>query len=206
MTLPTALPPLTEDRIDPDPFLQFAEWYREALSAGLKEPTAMTLATASADGEPSARMVLLKGFDDRGFLFFTNYESRKGRDLTENPRAALVFYWAELERQVRISGDVERTSAEESDDYFESRGFGSRISAATSRQSSVISSRAELERAWQELRARCADGRVPRPAEWGGFRLRPAWIEFWQSRPDRLHDRLRYRAANGSWSLERLAP
>lgn len=207
VTVPESLPALREDLVDPNPFQQFAEWHRLVFSMGLKEPTAMTLATASADGEPSARMVLLKHFDERGFVFFTNYLSRKGRDLAENPRAALVFYWAELERQVRVSGHVNRTSAEESDLYFASRGIGSRISAAASPQSSVIESRADLERSWRQLYAAHETGSVPRPAHWGGFRLHPNSIEFWQGRENRLHDRIRYRLSDENvWIVERLAP
>ncbi|MGH9668170.1 MAG: pyridoxamine 5'-phosphate oxidase, partial [Bryobacteraceae bacterium] len=149
----------------------------------------------------------LKGFDNRGFVFFTNYLSRKGRDLAENPRAALVFFWTELERQVRISGGVSRTSGGESDAYFDSRGIGSRISAAASPQSSVIASRALLEHSWQELHARYQNGGVQRPPHWGGFRLRPTSMEFWQGRADRLHDRIRYRLTpDGVWVAERLAP
>jgi pyridoxamine 5'-phosphate oxidase len=202
-----SFPALTEDLVDPDPIQQFDAWYRLAFSAGLKEPTAMTLATASAEGEPSARMVLLKSFDERGFVFFTNYLSRKGHDLAENPRAALVFYWAELERQVRVPGRVTRTSEVESDLYFSSRAVGSRISAAASQQSSIISSRADLERSWQEQHARYEPGGVPRPEHWGGFRLHPSSIEFWQGRENRLHDRIRYRlTAENVWVVERLAP
>jgi len=193
--------------LDADPIRQFDAWFQRALSEGLKEPTAMTLATASAAGEPSARTVLLKGFDHNGFVFFTNYESQKGRELTENPRAALVFFWAELERQVRISGEVSHTSSEESDAYFRTRGTGSQISAVVSRQSEAIASREVLERAWSELMEEYPNGNIPRPERWGGFRLRATMLEFWQARPNRLHDRIRYRLqADGSWRIERLAP
>ena len=182
-------------------------WYGEAEAAGLREPHAMTLATATREGRPSARVVLLRGFDERGFCFFTNYESRKGRELAENPAAALVFLWSELERQVRIEGTVERTSEAESESYFQSRPAGSRIGAWASPQSQVITSRAELERAQAELEAKHAEGRIPRPPHWGGFRLRPRLIEFWQGRPSRLHDRLEYRLEDGGgWRMVRLAP
>jgi pyridoxamine 5'-phosphate oxidase len=170
------------------------------------EPTAMTLATASRDGVPSARMVLLKGFDQRGFVFFTNYQSPKARDLAENPRAALLFWWGSLQRQIRISGSVERVSASESDAYFITRPVGSRLGAMVSRQSSVLSSRAELEEQVEKIRGKFLDGNVPRPDWWGGFRLSPATIEFWQGRPDRLHDRLRYTKSGKKWVIERLAP
>jgi pyridoxamine 5'-phosphate oxidase len=166
----------------------------------------MTLATATPDGRPSARMVLLRGFDERGFRFFTNYESRKGGELAANPRAALVFWWGELERQVRIEGRVERTSRAESEAYFSSRPPGSQLSAAASPQSRVIDSRAVLERRVAELATGHQDGELPLPDFWGGFRLVHEVIEFWQGRPNRLHDRLRYRRDGNAWKLERLAP
>jgi pyridoxamine 5'-phosphate oxidase len=197
---------LREADLHPDPLMQFGRWYEEAQSANLVEPTAMTLATANRQGIPSARMVLLKGYDDRGFVFFTNYESAKARDLLENPHAALVFWWGPLERQVRIVGSVSRVSTEESDAYFDSRPMGSRLGAIASRQSSVLASREELEKKVQELSRRYANGRVPRPDHWGGFRIAPDVIEFWQGRPDRLHDRLRYGKSGTHWKIERLSP
>ncbi len=198
---------LSETDVDSDPFKQFQVWFSDAFGANLIEPNAMILATATKDGKPSARTVLLKGFDERGFVFYTNYESRKGQELAENPWAALVFLWAELERQVRIEGRVEKCSAVESDTYFRSRPLGSRLSALVSQQSQVISSREVLENRLQELMVENANGDVPRPPYWGGYRLSPTSIEFWQGRPDRLHDRLRYRLLHdGSWLIERLSP
>lgn len=200
-------PPLEQATADPDPIRQFRKWFEIALGAGLEEPTAMTLATATRDGKPSARMVLLKGIDERGFVFYTNYESRKGLDLAENPHAALVFYWAELQRQVRITGPVSKVTAAESDAYFASRPLGSRFSASISRQSSVIASCAELEEKVAEIAARYPAGDPPRPKFWGGFRVHPDEIEFWQGAKDRLHDRLRYqKQSDGSWTMERLSP
>ncbi len=166
----------------------------------------MTLATAGPAGQPAARMVLLKGIDKRGFLFFTNYDSRKGRDLAANPRAALVFYWRELNRQVRVTGRVTKLSAAESDAYFATRPRGSRLAAAASRQSSVIPSRAVLVAEFAELDARYPDNGPPRPINWGGYCVHPAEIEFWQQGPNRMHDRLRYRKSRGAWILERLSP
>ena len=197
---------LAEADVDADPVVQFGRWFEQAEQAGLLEPTAMTLATATPDGRPSARMVLLRGFDERGFCFYTNYESRKGGELAANPRAALVFWWGELERQVRIEGRVERTSRAESEAYFRSRPPGSQLSAAASPQSRVIQDRAVLERRVAELAADSADGQVPLPDFWGGYRLTHEVVEFWQGRPNRLHDRLRYRRAGDGWKIERLAP
>jgi pyridoxamine 5'-phosphate oxidase len=198
---------LREEDALPDAIAEFAVWFDDAVRAGVREPNAMTLATASADGAPSARIVLLKGVDHGGFVFFTNYESAKGRELAENPRAALVFFWPELERQVRVVGKVSRVSAEESDEYFASRPLGARLGAWASRQSTVISGRDDLERALQETQRRFP-GDVPRPAHWGGFRLAPERIEFWQGRPSRLHDRLVYvrSSPDGVWSRARLSP
>lgn len=197
---------LAEADVDADPVVQFGRWFEQAEQAGLLEPHAMTLATATPDGRPSARMVLLRGFDERGFCFYTNYESRKGAELAANPRAALVFWWGELERQVRIEGTVERTSRAESEAYFASRPPGSRLSAAASPQSRVIEGRAALERRVAELAAVVPDGNVPLPGFWGGYRLAHEVVEFWQGRPNRLHDRLRYRRAGDGWRIERLAP
>jgi pyridoxamine 5'-phosphate oxidase len=193
--------------VDPDPIVQFGRWYREAEEAGLFQPDAMTLATATADGVPSARMVLLKGFDERGFSFFTNFDSRKARELDENPRAALVVYWAELRHQVRVTGRVERLSRDESEAYFRTRPHGSRLAAWASRQSRVIPSREVLEDEYRRLEAEYAEGGVPLPPFWGGFRVVPDSVELWMGRPNRLHDRLRYsRRPDGSWAIERLAP
>jgi pyridoxamine 5'-phosphate oxidase len=197
---------LAEADVDADPVVQFGRWFEQAQQAGLLEPTAMTLATATPDGRPSARMVLLRGFDQRGFCFYTNYESRKGAELAANPRAALVLWWDKLERQVRIEGRVERTSRAESEAYFASRPPGSQLSAAASPQSRVIEDRAVLERRVAELATTLPDGRLPLPDFWGGYRLLPDLIEFWQGRPNRLHDRLRYRRGGDTWKLERLAP
>ena len=203
-------PGLHKADLAPNPFQQFAVWFEAALALRerLVEPTAMTLATAGADGAPSARMVLLKGFDERGFVFYTNYDSAKARDLAENPRAALVFYWAPLERQVRLAGTVEPVTPEESQAYFDSRLRAARLGAWASRQSSVIPDRAALEAEFAETSARFADDEaIPLPPHWGGFRLAPESFEFWQGRPGRLHDRLRYtRQPDGAWLIERLAP
>ena len=198
---------LSEADMDADPIRQFAAWFQEALAAKLPDANAMTLATATPDGQPSARMVLLKAFDNSGFTFHTNYNSRKGRELTANPRAALLFFWPQFHRQVRIEGTVERVSAVESDEYFRSRPLGSQLGAWASRQSDVIRGREALEESVREITRRFADVEAPRPPFWGGFRVRPLSIEFWQGRPDRLHDRLRYRRVPpDSWRIERLAP
>jgi pyridoxamine 5'-phosphate oxidase len=197
---------LAEGDVDADPVVQFGRWYEQATHAGLLEPTAMALATATPDGRPSARMVLLRGFDERGFVFYTNYDSRKGAELAANPRAALVFWWAELERQVRIEGRVQLTSRQESEAYFRSRPPGSRLSAAASPQSQVIDGRAMLEERVARLASGYPDGEVPLPGFWGGYRLAHEVVEFWQGRPNRLHDRLRYTRAGEGWKVERLAP
>jgi pyridoxamine 5'-phosphate oxidase len=202
---PTLIP-LDEAHVDADPIVQFGHWFAEADAADLIEPNAMTLATAGPGGRPSARMVLLKGFDQRGFVFYTNYGSRKADELASNPSAALVFWWGPLQRQVRIEGTVERVLREESEAYFRSRPLGSRLGAWASAQSQVIAGRAELEQRLRELTERYRDGDVPLPPFWGGYRVSPEVIEFWQNRPNRLHDRLRYRRIPGGWTLERLSP
>jgi len=193
--------------MNPDPIVQFRRWFDEAASAELPLPNAMTLATATPDGKPSARVVLLKGVDERGFVFFTNYRSRKGRELASNPLAAAVLYWEELHRQVRIEGNVEALGPGESDAYFRTRPRGARLGAWASPQSSVIPARGLLERRMKELKGRFSGRSIPRPRHWGGYRLRPASIEFWQGRANRLHDRLLYvRRRDGSWRVQRLAP
>jgi pyridoxamine 5'-phosphate oxidase len=198
---------LREQDLDADPFKQFTAWLDEALSAKLAQPLGMALATATQDGRPSVRMVLLRGVTAKGFCFFTNYDSRKSEELYVNPYAALVLYWAELDRQIRIEGKVERMTAEESDAYFQTRPVGSQLSAWASPQSRVIADRKVLDKRLEELVARYGDGPVPRPPNWGGFCVRPDVIEFWEGGANRLHDRLRYvRQANDAWHIERLAP
>jgi pyridoxamine 5'-phosphate oxidase len=198
---------LTEADVDPDPLRQFERWLSEAIRAELPEPTAMTLATADSDGRPSARIVLLKGASPAGFVFFTNYESRKGDELAVRPDASLLFHWVELERQVRVEGRVAKVAAEESDAYFASRPFLSRVGARASPQSRVIPDRAWLEREFAaQERIAAKDASVPRPAQWGGYRLAPTTMEFWQGRSSRLHDRIRYRREDAQWRVERLAP
>lgn len=199
--------PLREQDADPDPLRQFANWYEQAGEAGVRFPEAAAVATASAQGAPSVRMVLVKAFDERGFVFFTNYGSRKGTELAANPRAALLFHWDPLGRQVRITGPVARTSAAETEAYVRTRSRGSQLSALASPQSQLLAGREELERRVAELAERYGEGELPLPEEWGGFRVAPEEIEFWQQRADRLHDRLRYLPAEGGgWGIERLAP
>lgn len=188
------------------PFDQFEKWWMEAVSSSIDEVNAMTLATINEDGKPSARIVLLKGFDENGFVFFTNYQSNKGKALSVNPFASLVFFWKELERQVRIEGSCVRVSEEASDVYFQSRPLGSRLGAWASPQSEVISNRSVIEKELEAVATRYAEGVVPRPAHWGGYRVIPENIEFWQGRPSRLHDRLKYSRTSGNWTIQRLAP
>jgi len=196
---------LHEKDLAPDPFAQFGNWFDEALQSGIALPNAMTLATATKKGRPSARAVLLKGFDAHGFVFYTHYGSRKGRELEQNPQAMLLFCWEELERQVGIEGRVEQVSAAESDRYFASRPLGARLSAIVSPQSETVAGREDLETRLEEAAKRWRDA-PPRPLHWGGYRLAPDRFEFWQGRRDRLHDRLCYRRSGGAWKIERLAP
>ena len=193
--------------LDPNPLVQFQKWFEQALTAQLLEPSAMTLATADAEGRPSARIVLLKGVDEHGLVFFTNYESRKGRELAGNPRASLVLYWAELERQVCVAGDVTKVSRAESEKYFVLRPRGSQLGAWVSKQSSIVPDRAFLEAHLQEVENQFSNRAVETPPYWGGYLLTPIRIEFWQGRPNRLHDRFQYsKQADGSWRIDRLSP
>ena len=197
---------LHEQDLAPDPFQQFDQWFHAAKSAGVIEPNAMTVTTVDADGAPAARTALLKGVDERGFVFFTNYESTKGQHLAANPRATLLFPWLALERQVIISGEVSRTSREETETYFQSRPRGSQLGAWASAQSTTVADRAALESNLRQVEARFSDEPIPAPPHWGGFRVSPHTVEFWQGRPSRLHDRLRFRRDHDSWSVERLSP
>ena len=198
---------LSEKDADPNAIRQFEKWWHEAVNSKIDDVNAMTLATASVDGLPSARIILLKGFDEKGFLFFTNYESYKAQQLAENPKACLVFFWKELERQVRITGLIQKISSAESDAYFDSRPESSRIGAWASPQSRVIESREWLDEKFNELASSMSDTNIERPAYWGGYIVKPVVIEFWQGRPSRLHDRIQYTLEeNGGWKIERLAP
>lgn len=197
---------LSENEVDPDPILQFRHWMAQALTAEVLEPNAMTLATASIDGKPSARIVLIKGVDQQGFTFFTNYLSTKGQQLADNPHAALLFYWSELERQVRITGHINILSEQESDAYYHSRPLDSRLGAWASEQSQIISNRECLVERMEQFAQRFGE-HPPRPPHWGGYRLIPEQIEFWQGRPSRLHDRICYqRMPEGGWKIYRVAP
>ena len=198
---------LDENDIAADPITQFTRWWEEAIASHIDEVNAMTLATVTPEGLPAARIVLLKGYDEHGFVFFTNYKSRKGMELEANPHAALVFFWKELERQVRIEGTVSKTSTAESDDYFESRPAGSRIGAWASPQSRVVANRTEIETKYSKYEQQFGYENIPRPENWGGYIVKPSVIEFWQGRGSRLHDRLRYTASGAhKWKRERLAP
>jgi pyridoxamine 5'-phosphate oxidase len=197
---------LNETDVAADPITQFGNWWQEAMNSQLEEVNAMTLATVSPEGKPSARIVLLKDYDENGFVFFTNYESGKGRDMNTNPYAALVFFWKELERQVRIEGMVAKLDTAESDAYFHSRPEGSRIGAWASPQSTVVSGREELEERYEAMKDKFRESDIPRPGHWGGYIVKPVMIEFWQGRPSRMHDRIVYRYENGQWNIHRLAP
>ncbi len=198
---------LRRSDLDPDPIKQFSNWFTAAIEAGIRDVNAMSLATAGPDAKPSVRILLLKGFDQDGFVFFSNYESGKGKQLDANPYAAMAFYWIELDRQIRISGKVERTSREESQIYFHSRPIGSQLGAWASRQSEVLDARRVLDARMAEMAERFGDGPVSLPPHWGGYRLKPDVFEFWQGRPNRLHDRFRYTLdPDGHWLIERLAP
>ncbi len=198
---------LLEKDVKEDPLQQFRKWWQESLDSKIEEPNAMTLATATPEGKPSARIVLLKEISDRGLVFFTNYESHKGSQIRENPFGALVFFWKELERQVRIEGKIEKVSDRESDAYFSTRPLESRIGAWSSPQSQVLPSRAQLDQKVEEYTRKFSSGVIPRPPQWGGYLLVPELVEFWQGRPGRLHDRLQYRfEREGKWKIERLAP
>lgn len=202
-----ALHALSEADVQANPLQQFSIWWNEAMKADIEEVNAVTLATASSDGLPSARTVLLKGFDETGFVFFTNYQSQKAKQLEENPRASLLFFWKELERQIRITGLVEKTTPEESDAYYHSRPEGSKLGAWASPQSNIIESRDWLEKEVKQYEATFSKSPLNRPPHWGGYRVKPVIVEFWQGRPSRLHDRIQYTVqGDGTWKIERLAP
>ena len=197
---------LSEGDVELDPILQFGRWWKEALASDIEEVNAMTLATCNAAGVPSARIVLLKDYDPSGFVFYTNYQSRKGKEIAANPHASLLFFWKELERQVRIEGKIEKVAAKESDEYFQSRPVGSKLGAWASPQSQAIKDRSILDQNIQELEGKFALEEIPRPPHWGGYRVMPAHMEFWQGRPSRLHDRILYSLEDGNWNISRLAP
>ncbi len=198
---------LNESDVANHPIRQFDKWWSEAMNSDIDEVNAMVLATATKDGKPSARIVLLKDYDEKGFVFYTNYDSQKGLELADNPNASIVFFWKELQRQVRIEGVIEKVSAEESDTYFNSRPEGSRIGAWASPQSKVVPTRNVLEDKYEEYHQKFAGKNIPRPSHWGGYRIKPTEIEFWQGRPNRLHDRILYsQQEEGNWKIERLAP
>ncbi|MBC7866847.1 MAG: pyridoxamine 5'-phosphate oxidase [Gloeobacteraceae cyanobacterium ES-bin-316] len=197
---------LNETAAEQDAFKQFGKWWQDAVNSSIDEVNAFTLATSTLEGKPSARIVLLKGYDENGFVFFTNYASNKGNELARNPQACMVFFWKELERQIKIEGSVEKVSSEESDDYFASRPEGSRIGAWASPQSAVIENREVIEQNALKYQQQFTGQAIPRPKHWGGFRIKPTLIEFWQGRPSRLHDRLQFTLLEGAWKIERLAP
>jgi pyridoxamine 5'-phosphate oxidase len=198
---------LDESTVHPDPFVQFRAWFDAALKADFEEPNAMTLSTVASSGKPSSRMVLLKSYDEQGFVFFTNYNSQKGQELAQNPRAALLFWWDKMDRQIQVEGEVEKISEQESSEYFNSRPRGSQLGAWVSNQSAVIAGREVLVNRIEQLSKEYEGREIPRPPYWGGYRVKPLVFEFWQGRPNRLHDRLQYRKlADGSWIIERLSP
>lgn len=197
---------LLESNVDPHPIRQFQQWWNDAMASNIEEPNAMTLATCNKKAKPSARIVLLKGLNNEGFIFFTNYESRKGKEIKENPNASLLFFWKELERQVRIEGIVTKTTEEKSDEYFLTRPASSKIGAWSSPQSNIIQSRNDLEKKVIKFQQKFSDGEIPRPHYWGGYIVKPTLVEFWQGRPSRLHDRLQYVLEDDKWIIHRLAP
>ncbi len=201
-----SLKELDESKVSKSPFEQFSVWMKEAIDAQILDPNAMTVATADTNGVPSARIVLLKSIDEKGLVFFTNYESRKGKDLTENPKASVVFFWKELERQLRVTGEVEKISKKESEEYFKTRPYESQIGALASKQSSEILDRKSLEEKFEAIKSKYPENKVPLPDFWGGFRIIPNRFEFWQGRPNRLHDRIAYLKEKDKWRIVRLAP